>query len=201
MTASYSNSTFFDVKELSELLDMGVIMGYGTVCASVLVLRCPHQTSSRCVWSLVVLALATTIPCLAHGNQASNIITCLLLVFPLGAILHLLHGPHKFQPIEGSTSFACPLVPWVPILGVILNVYLLISLSIYAWIRLALLFILLFTWYAWRVVGQRRGWQEQPPPGGGGPGERTRGGEFDYSPLSQSVRSSPYSNMAGGSRD
>ena len=54
------------------------------------------------------------------------------------------------QSYQAPTSaFACPLVPAIPLLGVLLNVYLSINLNLYAWLRAIALFVCLSAYYVW----------------------------------------------------
>ena len=141
-------ATFFDVKLLSEILDIGVLMGYGTVCGCVLVLR--SEDRSRCGGSLVALVLATAIPCIALKYDAGVVAVSVLLLFPLAVLGYtLLLGP-SYINLPSQQAFSCPLVPHIPLLGVILNVYLLCDLGVYAWIRFLVLFLVLIGYYVWR---------------------------------------------------
>lgn len=71
---------------------------------------------------------------------------CVLFVLPLLALFPLVHQQRYPAP---PSAFACPLVPALPLAGVLLNVYLSLNLSLYAWLRLLVLWSLLSLYYVY----------------------------------------------------
>lgn len=156
-------AAFFNVKLLSEMLDVGVILGYGTVCACVLVQRSTDRVhTTRWLCGLIVTA-AVPFAMMKHSKVVSSswLFTGLLLLLPLGALVPLvLHQTYSAPP--GDVAFSCPLVPYLPLAGVLLNVYLGVNLTVWAWLRLLVVWGLLLGYYVWsehqyHVQGQERG--------------------------------------------
>jgi len=142
-------SAFFNVKLLAELLDVGVILAYGTVCAAVLVQRSTTRVNTT-RW-LVLLLPACALPFALHKYNVHTGIWAMdtiLLLLPIAALVPLVRPGDYPAPAHG-VCFACPAVPYLPLAGVILNVYLGVNLNSAAWLRLAVLWAGLLVHYVW----------------------------------------------------
>lgn len=167
-------AAFFNVRLLSELLDIGVILAYGTVCAALLLQRSTRRVyTTRC---LVALLPACALPLSLHKYKASTGILALdtaIWLSPLFVLVPLLRPGDYLAPPPG-VCFACPAVPYVPVAGVVLNVYLAVNLPAVAWARLFILWTGILLYYVWteygyflrgddrRDVGARRTRKERP---------------------------------------
>ncbi|KAM3577602.1 hypothetical protein VYU27_000478 [Nannochloropsis oceanica] len=142
-------SAFFNVKLLAELLDVGVILAYGTVCAAVLVQRSTTRVNTT-RW-LVLLLPACALPFALHKYNVHTGIWAMdtiLLLLPIAALVPLVRPGDYPAPAHG-VCFACPAVPYLPLAGVVLNVYLGVNLNSAAWLRLAVLWAGLLVHYVW----------------------------------------------------
>jgi len=193
-------SAFFNVKLLAELLDVGVILAYGTVCAAVLVQRSTTRVHTT-RW-LVGLLPTCALPFALHKYKLSTgfwAVDALALLLPIAAVVPLVRPGDYPAPAHG-VCFACPAVPYLPLAGVVLNVYLGVNLNLAAWLRLLVLWAGLLVYYVWTEQkyfhaskngnggkeGGRRGRRE----GGKGGGRRCEGAENGVvpSPPSESLR-------------
>ncbi len=89
--------------------------------------RTPHVTT---ILTGVVVAFFAAFMDIGEAAELTNIGT--LFAFGLvcaGVLLLRWQDPHLHRP------FRCPLVPWVPLLGIFTCLYLMISLPIITWIR------------------------------------------------------------------
>uniref|UniRef100_A0AAY5KVX1 Solute carrier family 7 member 1 n=1 Tax=Esox lucius TaxID=8010 RepID=A0AAY5KVX1_ESOLU len=143
----------FDLKDLVDLMSIGTLLAYTLVAACVLVLRLVPQTlrlakqthrpslSSRPVGCLI---LVFSILAVQGGLAVWNMvvltvifITCLLLTFIIWR-----------QP-ESKTklSFKVPMLPFIPVVSMFVNVYLMMQLDRGTWVRFAIWMSLGFVIY------------------------------------------------------
>lgn len=132
----------------------------GTVCASVLVQRSPDKPRTTRHLALLVAAAALPFTLLKY-RLLGPISGALSLLLPTAALVPLIRHTSYPAPAAG-VAFACPCVPWIPLAGVLLNVYLAIELSLSAWIRLLVVWALLLGYYVWsekdyHSTGKERG--------------------------------------------
>lgn len=119
----------------------------GAVCASVLVQRSPDKPrTTRC---LVLLVVAAALPLtLIKYGLLGRLAGALSLLLPVAALAPLV-AHSTYPPPAGNVAFSCPFVPWVPLAGVLLNVYLSVELSVFAWIRLLVVWAALVAYYVY----------------------------------------------------
>ena len=141
-------SAFFNVRLLAELLDIGVILAYGTVCASVLVQRSTDRAHTTRWLGVLVAASSVPFTLLKYKATDSWVANAAAFLLPLAALAPLLRVADYPSPAAG-VCFACPAVPFVPLAGVVLNVYLAVNLTLAAWLRLLVLWTLLLGYYVW----------------------------------------------------
>lgn len=99
--------------------------------------RAPAPTNRANWWLLVyvVFCLALAL-CLRHRefiHEAVLVIVGLLCVVPPVMIFRLPQAPPPATPLQ----FMCPLVPWLPCLGIFVNIYLLASQEPASYVRVA----------------------------------------------------------------
>jgi APA family basic amino acid/polyamine antiporter len=142
-----------NVRVLTEILDIGVLLGYATVCGSLLVLRNEAQRATT-IRYLGLLVVVVSMACLAARLRAPPQLQLLLLVLVMVSMLPFFLVM-RFPPEGGA--FQCPLVPLVPLLGLTLDIYLAFCLAPLAWLRLLVSSVLLVAYY---VYAERRRLQE-----------------------------------------
>uniref|UniRef100_A0A8P4KK02 Solute carrier family 7 member 1a n=1 Tax=Dicentrarchus labrax TaxID=13489 RepID=A0A8P4KK02_DICLA len=100
----------FDLKDLVDLMSIGTLLAYTLVAACVLVLR----SGGIAVWNVIALSVIFMV--------------CLLLTFIIWR-----------QP-ESKTklSFKVPLLPFIPVISMFVNVYLMMQLDRGTWIRFSI---------------------------------------------------------------
>ena len=133
----------FTLKDLADAISIGTLMAFSLVCAGVMVLR--YQKSKFFPISLFLIVAFTLltfasalsfvlgwpIPLTATLGSISGLLFIILVVVQI--VLR--------NSLVVPTTFACPLVPLVPCLGIAFNMYMLAGLKIEAWLRL-------FVWLA-----------------------------------------------------
>mmetsp|Transcript_91998 Transcript_91998/g.192349 ORF Transcript_91998/g.192349 Transcript_91998/m.192349 type:complete len:592 (+) Transcript_91998:129-1904(+) len=143
---------FLDVESLSMYLTIGVLLSYTIVCAGVLVLRAEKpQTTVVCSTGLTVasvgMAVALSVPwTFDHGGVVQAVVVSVLGIAVLAS-----SGPLLCQKYSTPTSFACPLTPLLPMIGILLNGFLLAQCHWQAWVRLAGTTVLVMLVYFIRV--------------------------------------------------
>ncbi|KAJ8917725.1 hypothetical protein NQ315_005174 [Exocentrus adspersus] len=112
----------------------------------------PTSTTSHIVnWSIVLFSIFTAIFCALVINCHSSIFTEPLyllgfLISVLGMVVLLVVMMR--QPVaDVKLSFKVPLVPIIPCLSVVFNLYLMLELDVYTWIRFVVWLILGFLIY------------------------------------------------------
>ena len=132
---------FMTLADLTDAISIGTLLAFSLVCAGVIVLRYTRQNSNHylptllvflftklCLLSAVAFHYAFPLPVMI----AAGVVAFLIFVFML-----------FLKPVNVPTTFRCPLVPFVPCMGIAINMYMMAGLSYAAWIRLAV----------WMVVG------------------------------------------------
>ncbi|GAM25505.1 hypothetical protein SAMD00019534_086800 [Acytostelium subglobosum LB1] len=140
---------FFDIKVLADMVSIGTLLSFTLVCACVLAKRYPvlkDRKDSNARWIVkylpavlqrpiylcIVIAIFAAI-CSAgyihYMHWSVSLVFGVLGLIPSITIFFLV-------PCDIPVGFKCPLVPLVPILGIWVNVYLMMSLSWQTWIRL-----------------------------------------------------------------
>jgi len=125
-----------DLDALSEMISIGTLFAFSTVCAGVVTLRVDAFAYPRLPFILLICFL---FPCVGLAVSLRNTDTVPIYVpivlFVLCCIptFFLSRLPRSKQQL----SYACPLVPFLPLLGVFCNFYLICSLSVWSYLRIA----------------------------------------------------------------
>lgn len=137
------------METLHHTVSIGTLFAFVVVSGSILILRYKDEARpGPVVTQTLVLSFGLVLLCAglggylngeesslpAAGKMALVIVGLLITLF---STVYFLRQPTRSVP----TTFACPLVPFVPILGMAANIFLMVQLSPEAWIRL---FIWLF---------------------------------------------------------
>uniref|UniRef100_A0A672MB71 Cationic amino acid transporter C-terminal domain-containing protein n=1 Tax=Sinocyclocheilus grahami TaxID=75366 RepID=A0A672MB71_SINGR len=134
----------FDLKALVDMMSIGTLLAYSLVAACVLILRLVYI---RCIQkNLKVTALLFAIQ-LLKGASLFIFIMCILLVC-------------RQPQTRKKVSFMVPLLPFLPILSIFVNVYLMVQLSGDTWIRfsiwMAIGFFIYFGYGMWHSDERKR---------------------------------------------
>mmetsp|Transcript_11237 Transcript_11237/g.27628 ORF Transcript_11237/g.27628 Transcript_11237/m.27628 type:complete len:613 (-) Transcript_11237:32-1870(-) len=143
----------FNVEELSKILSIGIMAAYSLVCLSVLSLRTRGDSSLyRWVGLYCLLGLGFS---LSVRIGLPYYVSIVLLVGTL-LIWYPVYTRYSFS-VDGSDvgrdyvpGFQCPLVPAVPMLGLLANIFMAVQLHWAAWVRLAAVTLLLLIVYVFR---------------------------------------------------
>lgn len=152
---------FVDLESLVDLLNIGVLSSYAVVSLSVLALRSsdPGATSA---WGALVAAVTVfaagpggaAIQALGMSDATTATASSCLCLAVLASWLPLLRRSYS-KP----TTFACPLCPYVPLLGLTANSFMLSQCHWQAWVRLGVTSLLVAGGYGlrvWFVMRERR---------------------------------------------
>lgn len=142
----------FPVKNLVRFLNIGVLLSYTVVCAGVLVLRAekPGSTAGCCtVLTVATVAAGALVEVVgrAPGGPVPQVLCAIFILVGLAACYPLCR-----QRYTVPETFACPLCPVLPVLGVAINGYLLAQCHWEAWARLAGTTVFIILIYVVRVL-------------------------------------------------
>ena len=127
------------LEALADAISIGTLMAFSMVCAGVMVLRYNGGPRSYIPVSLIIGFMCTTFISAMMFTHSNNLQSIPLVVFSsiFGFISLILFVVLCFMKSYNiPTSFKCPLVPFVPCMGITINSYMLAGLKNAAWIRL-----------------------------------------------------------------
>eukprot|EP01006_Ploeotia_vitrea_P028439 TRINITY_DN61138_c0_g1_i2.p4 TRINITY_DN61138_c0_g1~~TRINITY_DN61138_c0_g1_i2.p4 ORF type:complete len:252 (+),score=146.17 TRINITY_DN61138_c0_g1_i2:54-809(+) len=125
---------FLDIDTLADMISIGTLLAFNMVCVGVLVLRYPTSSNGKLPSRLIALVVFGSLftGCLYIAgvpNWLYMTVGCVLCV-PATVRMAFLH-----QDAPADT-FRTPFVPFFPVLGLLINTYLLFQLTIDALLRL-----------------------------------------------------------------
>eukprot|EP01087_Luapelamoeba_hula_P015499 TRINITY_DN4644_c0_g1_i1.p1 TRINITY_DN4644_c0_g1~~TRINITY_DN4644_c0_g1_i1.p1 ORF type:complete len:560 (+),score=79.80 TRINITY_DN4644_c0_g1_i1:2026-3705(+) len=118
---------FFDIVRLTEMISIGTLMAFTIVCCSIMVLRYQSPEEPAKVPFLVTLFVFDSLLFASSYRfdfQYWALGVCAVPVVATFAYICTLRA------VNVPTTFRCPLMPLVPCIGVLVNVYLIVTLSI-----------------------------------------------------------------------
>ena len=139
------------MEDLHHAVSIGTLFAFVVVSGSILILRYKDpENPGPVVQQTLILSIGLVILCVGLGGylaaDKSTLSDGLKMglcvvggLIALASTIFFLRQPMRNRP----TTFACPLVPIFPILGMAANIFLMAQLSIEAWIRL----------FIWLVLG------------------------------------------------
>uniref|UniRef100_A0A4W6BXT1 Solute carrier family 7 member 2 n=1 Tax=Lates calcarifer TaxID=8187 RepID=A0A4W6BXT1_LATCA len=137
----------FDLKALVDMMSIGTLLAYSLVAVCVLILSYLTTYHISSILGMEVWILASLSMC--------------LLIFS-GCVLMVYRQPQTSKKV----SFMVPLLPFLPILSIFVNIYLMVQLSGDTWIRfsvwMAVGFLIYFGYGMWHSEERQR--QLQGPP-------------------------------------
>ncbi len=143
------------METLHHTVSIGTLFAFVVVSGSILILRYKDEAKpGPAVGMTLVLSVGLAVLCkgLAEyldGAKSEHSDGYKLALTVIGAIITLIPTIYFFmQPTRSlPTTFRCPLVPLVPILGMGANIFLMVQLSMEAWVRLAIWLLIGFAIY------------------------------------------------------
>jgi basic amino acid/polyamine antiporter, APA family len=143
---------FFDVKRLSSVLSIGIMFAYTTVCAAVLYLRVA-PVEKPILTPLLSLVGAFALASGFCSRYKAPLIVMYMCSGMAVLTLTMLCCRLNFKAPTNENVFACPWVPLLPSLGVAFNLFMMAQLAWEAWVRLAVVTVIVLCAYAWKVWG------------------------------------------------
>eukprot|EP01111_Echinosteliopsis_oligospora_P013691 TRINITY_DN4977_c0_g1_i1.p1 TRINITY_DN4977_c0_g1~~TRINITY_DN4977_c0_g1_i1.p1 ORF type:complete len:580 (-),score=93.27 TRINITY_DN4977_c0_g1_i1:66-1805(-) len=149
---------FLDLDVLADMISIGTLLAFTVVCGGVVVLRCREPDSPSSIYSEAThhhhtQSFLLSVPFLVFLFFLNSVLVSylykygiewtwfFLACFPMVAIITIL--TLKKQPNRPTNTFTCPLVPIIPLIGVLVNTFLICQLKVASIIRVAV----------WSVVG------------------------------------------------
>uniref|UniRef100_A0A3P8X3Y7 Zgc:175280 n=1 Tax=Cynoglossus semilaevis TaxID=244447 RepID=A0A3P8X3Y7_CYNSE len=131
----------FDLKALVDMMSIGTLFAYTLVAICILLLRINKERvstsgslSTSVFLSVILSLLISRAGDSLHALQWWSLVCVSVTVLTLGLIVLIVWR----QPQNTATAaFMVPLVPWLPILSTIINVYLMVQLGSDTWVRYA----------------------------------------------------------------
>uniref|UniRef100_A0A182U557 Cationic amino acid transporter C-terminal domain-containing protein n=1 Tax=Anopheles melas TaxID=34690 RepID=A0A182U557_9DIPT len=139
----------FNLHQLIDMMSIGTLLAYTIVAVSVLVLRYEQNTNfivSSQTKSSTVMKQLFNLTCLTVPSSLSSDIVkvCVLIYAAMAIVAVLLTLIISCQPTEErQLTFRVPFVPFVPLISIFVNVYLMFQLDAATWVR----------FLVWLVVG------------------------------------------------
>lgn len=124
-----------DIGTLSDMISMGTLMAFTTVCGGILVLRLENNRYPSLPGYLVIffiIASAGLGLALRHISDVPIWALVLLIVVVLVPTVWLCFQGRA----EATASYLCPLVPILPLFGIFCNVYLIVSNTALSYYRI-----------------------------------------------------------------
>uniref|UniRef100_A0A672QZU2 Solute carrier family 7 member 1 n=1 Tax=Sinocyclocheilus grahami TaxID=75366 RepID=A0A672QZU2_SINGR len=129
----------FDLKDLVDLMSIGTLLAYTLVAACVLVLRwadaCEFNAFTYVSLQLGLLIFSFSLMAVLGGSAMWNIVA-LSVLFSMCVIVTFI----IWRQPESKTklSFKVPLLPFIPVVSMFVNVYLMMQLDRGTWVRFAI---------------------------------------------------------------
>lgn len=147
------------IDSLQNMISIGTLMAFSTVCAGIVILRYqppvslnqpppPQSWKTNVVLFLFLFLLCSIALCVSLTNLSSihisiPIILALLTLLP---VIRLARLPQNRANLD-TDIFLCPLVPYLPCAGMFTNVYLICSLDWESYVRIVVWTVLGFLIY------------------------------------------------------
>jgi len=141
-----SLAALIDVRQLASLLNIGVLLAYGTTAASVLKInnkrRCDEIRSGVFFGSenFYLLAVVLLTVSFSHGALLSPLLPWLSAA-ALAGIMGWVCVSREYSDCTGG-AFKCPGLPLTPMIALATDTYLATKLSVHAWMRLGVTTVL-----------------------------------------------------------
>uniref|UniRef100_A0A8C2IQT5 Solute carrier family 7 member 1a n=1 Tax=Cyprinus carpio TaxID=7962 RepID=A0A8C2IQT5_CYPCA len=125
----------FDLKDLVDLMSIGTLLAYTLVAACVLVLRFADACEFNAFKYLCLLIFSFSLMAVQGGSAMWNIVA-LSVLFSICVIVTFI----IWRQPESKTklSFKVPLLPFIPVVSMFVNVYLMMQLDRGTWVRFAI---------------------------------------------------------------
>lgn len=140
---------FIDLDALSQMISIGTLIAFSTVCAGVIILRydVPDRPSYPVYLLLLFLGLAIggggafqKAQSIEDPGLWLGLVFLVLMIVPAYMLSKLPLAPMP-------STYACPYVPWLPLMGIFSNVYLICSLNWLSYVRMAIWTLIGFSIY------------------------------------------------------
>lgn len=134
---------FLDINILADMISMGTLLAFSTVCAGIVLLRVEHPTHpSRVPTALIafVVLVAALSFALRFVDTTPLAVIIILAVLTVAPVFYLWRLPGR---LPDAAVYSAPMVPFLPLLGIFFNVYLICSNTALSFYRLIV----------WTVIG------------------------------------------------
>lgn len=166
--------------ELHHMVSIGTLFAFVVVSASVLIMRYKNEDRpQQSVWTVLQLGLGLTVFCYGLAHDFSKPLALFGMIWPTPPVFLTPLGASGLCLAQGlkmlagllimakplytlatakqtniPTGFQCPWMPWVPILAMAGNIYMMANLNIEAWVRLVVWLLAGLIFYF--LYGQKR---------------------------------------------
>lgn len=129
-----------DIETLADMVSIGTLLAFTIVCSAVLTIR--YSSEKR---PFQAVAFITAFIILISFAAFFAIFELHWIIVTITVILALIPGGLLFlqEPVDIPDTFTTPLVPFVPLVGITFNVFMMANLGYATWIRLVV----------WLVIG------------------------------------------------
>jgi len=141
---------------LADAISVGTLLAFTMVDAGLLVIRYKKEDNGKKIFGLIVgFILACTISSLLFLKGTIDIkspTTILSIVSFVGAVVICIIIALQKQNIMDNVKFTCPGVPFVPCLGIVINIFMLSGRSLVSWLAFGAWFLFgLIIYFLWGI--------------------------------------------------
>lgn len=132
------------IGDLHHMVSIGTLFAFVVVSASVLIMRYKtEEVPSECIATVIQLVIGLGIACFGLAHYYFLVLNILIILFGLGIAAVPIVRLFLWKAVNVPTGFKCPWVPFVPIVAIASNLFMMVSLDAMAWLRLA----------GWLIIG------------------------------------------------
>ncbi|KAL8622687.1 hypothetical protein ACOMHN_009321 [Nucella lapillus] len=137
-------ATLFDLESLVDMMSIGTLLAYTLVAVCVLLLRYETEENLPRLHSGVLMGVFSAVSVALWNQLAQGAWYALVVLAVPGALALLCVAAIGCQPQNtAQLTFQVPLVPYIPALSCLVNIYLILKLNPMTWLRFAV----------WMVIG------------------------------------------------
>lgn len=131
--------TCFSLEAISQMISLGTLLAFSIVALGVLINRYETEDSNLHISRPLIYAVL----CFCFSFSVTLELPLVVSALFFGLLIFVLVSIWFLPQTQIPTTFACPLLPWIPAISILLNCFVISQLDIYAWLR----------FFVWTILG------------------------------------------------